>query len=249
MSLYIDDWKQHITRSKQTNKLGQLSESIKDTKNWMDRHKKRENKKKCNRFIHGWSMNYKTTNALWTETESCVSTESYHFESYNCLSNPSQKQAGETQRSTKRKWRRHALFSSIIVSVALLLPQQKHIALKQNTEPPAAPEELLHGQPYKIALELGSSQTYVFDIWPLFLCGCPSSNSCRREWGSAMVGFCYTRHASDRCTPHLFIPEYVRHVVIIGFWNQHITIVIIYWNVHLIAVLDIKKMEPVIKWM
>lgn len=119
-------------------------------------------------------MNDKTTNALWTETESCVSTESYHFESYNCLSNPSQKQPGETQRSTKRKWRRHALFSSIIVSVALLLPQQKLIALKQNTEPPAAPEELLHGQPYKIALELGSSQTYVFVCMCLIYDPCSS---------------------------------------------------------------------------
>lgn len=84
-----------------------------------------------------------------------------------------------------------------------LLPQQKPIALKQNAESPAAAEELLHGQLYKITLEPGSSQASVFvDMWPLFR----PSNSCRRERGSARVSFCYTRHLSGRFTPHLFIP-------------------------------------------
>lgn len=119
-------------------------------------------------------MNDKTTNALWTERESFVSTESYHFESHNCLSDPSQKQPGETQRSTKRKWRRRAGFSSIIANAALLLAQQKLRARKQNSEPPAAPEELLHGQPFKITFELGSSQMCVLECMCLIYDPCSS---------------------------------------------------------------------------
>lgn len=81
-------------------------------------------------------------------------------------------------------------------SAALLLPQPSFTP----TELPAALEEVLHVQLYKITLELGSSQTYVvcmyaFDIRPLFLCGRPFNKSRRSERGSV-------RHTSGRFIPH-----------------------------------------------
>lgn len=100
----------------------------------------------------------------------CASTESYRFESYNWLPNPSQKQPGETQRSRKRKLRRRALFSSIMPSAALLLPQPSFAP----TELPAALEEVLHVQLYKITHELGSSQAYVFVCMCLIYGPCSS---------------------------------------------------------------------------
>lgn len=139
------------------------------------------------------------------ERESFVSTGGYHLESHNCLSDPSQKQPGETQRSTKRKWRRHAGFSSIIANAALLLPQQKLSARKQNSEPPAALEELLHGQPFRITFELGSSQMCVSE------CMCLIYDLCSSMAISQAIP-ADTRHTSGRCSPHL----YLKHVVIFG---------------------------------
>lgn len=136
------------------------------------------------------------------ERELCK-TESYHFESHNCLSDPSQKQPGETQRSTKRKWRRHAGFSSIIANAN---PSSQILsARKQNSEPPAAPEELLHGQPFKITFELGSSQMCVFE------CMCLIYDPCSSAAVSPAIP-ADTRHTSGRCSPHL----YLKHVVIFG---------------------------------
>ena len=49
--------------------------------------------------------NWKPRAAFWSKTEL------YHVESHNWLLNAEQKKSSEGQRSKKRKWRRHTLFS------------------------------------------------------------------------------------------------------------------------------------------
>lgn len=134
-------------------------------------------------------------------------TESHHFESLNWLS--SSCRSSQVRHRDPGKGNERDMSSSF--STKTHHPKAKHWT-------PAAPEELLHGQPYKITLELGSSRACVF-VRTCLMCDPYSSDSppaisAEESWGNARVSFCYTRHSSGSFTPRLFIQVWKSNMTI-----------------------------------